>query len=62
MDVLTLPEPGWALGYPSPFRDNAHVMHLPCGWQSEHSIHATSAVFLRHTWINRHDCPKAVTQ
>lgn len=34
MDVLTLPEPGWALAYPDPRFNDARIMHLPCGWRS----------------------------
>lgn len=34
MDTLTLPEEGWALAYPSPHYDVAHLVHTPCGWRS----------------------------
>lgn len=35
MDVLTLPEPGWALAYPDPRYDLAHLLHTQCGWRSD---------------------------
>lgn len=35
MDTLTLPEPGWALAYPSPLYDVAYLLHLPCGERSD---------------------------
>lgn len=55
MDTLTLPEEGWALAYPSPRNDLAHLAHMPCGWTSEQDA-ADSLVWRRGLLIDGHRC------
>lgn len=54
MDVLTLPEEGWALAYPSPRHDVAHLLHTPCGWRSAPTQTPDSWRYL--LMQDRHEC------
>lgn len=56
MDVLTLPEEGWALAYPEPRADAAYLMHTVCGWQTANTHYAESIVLNREVVMDRHRC------